>query len=504
MTDVSFQDFYKRLGLSEYPFRLLNAENEGDKGSDLFISTSKYGPIMEGFVSGGTLIITGDRGSGKTAIILDFIRKAKTDGRLVKKLIVNISDFSGLPTAYQATDLYRFTIQAVAKELFEKIAAQAVQVSRLSQEDKVSLTYFLHHFVPTHTKAELKRKIEAIQIGRLKRTLTWCYRIIRFPANVGLNAATHFLGDALGKALGTTVPMESTFREYLPDVELTAKSDFNEAEATYAKLNELLSLCRGLGFQAVVFIMDKIDEDPRFHSAAEDVAAFVMPMVADTKFLLNQEMQVIISLWIAPFNMVKDKIRTQKVHCAPLDWSARDLEAALNRRAEVFSQGNVKDFRSLFSEDVTSDTLAYMFNLANKNPRDLWHVLDYIMKAQYSMDNASSHISYEAMMTGFNEFVQNFNYYENYPRRSNAKASSMDVYGYIKHLLKLGSGNFTRNQLNDAAGTGSSTLNYCVGMENLGLIEKDGSTGGNINYRIRDPKVVHARNHSLEIIKSNL
>ncbi|EHJ95133.1 P-loop ATPase, Sll1717 family [Agrobacterium tumefaciens] len=499
---ATFQDFYKGMGFTEFPFSILNAESEGEKGSDLFVSTSKYGPIIEGFLSGNTMIITGDRGSGKTAIILDFIRKFRTDERLSSGLFVSINDFSSLKSEFSSGDLYKFAIEEIAKEIFTRIARQDVYVSKLGKDEKVGLTYFLHHFVPASTKAELRKKIESIQIGKMQRLLTWCYRVLRFPANVGINAVTHFVSDILSKSLGGSGSPETAFREYLPDVDLSPTIDFNDVETSFAKLKELVALSRKLGFGRVVLIMDKIDEDPRFHSAAEEIAAFVEPIVSDTKFLLDQDMQVVIALWIAPFNMIKDKVRTQKVYCAALDWSSRDLEAALNRRTNVYSNLKINSFHELFSEDVTSDTLAYLFRMANKNPRDLWHIMSYIMYSQYDSLSISTKIENNAINSGLNDFVQKFNYYENYPRKANAKASSMDAYGYIKHLLKLSGDHFTRNQLNDAAGTGSSTLNYCVGMENLGLIEKDGSSSGNINYRIRDPKVTHAITNGLDISKS--
>lgn len=372
------------------------------------------------------MIMVGDRGSGKTAIILDFLRRSTND-HMSKKLIVNIVDFSSLKVGFSASDLYKFTIESISRELFERIADNNVSVRKLSREDKISLSYFLHHFVPTHTKAELKRKIESIQIGRVKRSFAWIYRVLRVPANVGINAATHFLGDLLSKTLGTNVPGESTFREYLPDYSPSAQNDFNDAEASYSRLKQLIELTRRLGFEKVVCILDKIDEDPRFGNAAEEIADFIEPLVTDTKYLLDKDFQVVVSLWIIPYNMLRDKVRTQKVYCPILDWSTRDLENALDRRATVFSEGKIQSFRTLFAADVTDEQIAYMFALANKNPRDLWHLMDKILHAQYSSGIEVSFISNDTMNRGFDNFVSAFNFYEYYPRKANAKASSMDT-----------------------------------------------------------------------------
>lgn len=77
----------------------------------------------------------------------------------------------------------------------------------------------------------------------------------------------------------------------------------------------------------------------------------------------------------------------------------------------------------------------------------------------------------------------------------------MDVYSYITHLKKLSSDKFTKNQLSSEAGTGGSTNNYVVAMENMGLICKSNEKGegGAVVYEVRDPKVSFSRIHSISI-----
>ena len=100
------------------------------------------------------------------------------------------------------------------------------------------------------------------------------------------------------------------------------------------------------------------------------------------------------------------------------------------------------------------------------------------------------------------DFVKQFNFYEYYPRKANARSNSMEYNFYLRHLQRLESPTFTRSQLNDKAGTGSSTINYTVGMEKLGLIEKDVSDKGRISYRIRDRKIKYALSNGIEITKN--
>ena len=100
------------------------------------------------------------------------------------------------------------------------------------------------------------------------------------------------------------------------------------------------------------------------------------------------------------------------------------------------------------------------------------------------------------------DFVKEFNFYEYYPRNSKAKANSMDIYSYIKHLLKLTTIEFTKNQMNTQANTGSSTNNYVIGMENIGLVVNTGvKNKGGVLYKINDPKVIYAIENGIEISK---
>src|SRR5690606_9296119 len=108
-------------------------------------------------------------------------------------------------------------------------------------------------------------------------------------------------------------------------------------------------------------------------------------------------------------------------------------------------------------------------------------------------------ITDEAVKLAIDRFVREFNYYEYYPRKSNARANTMDVYKYIKHLQKLDDSKFTKDKLNTIAGTGSSTNNYVVAMENMGLIRNtnEKAQGGAVVYEIADPKVRYAMRNGL-------
>lgn len=170
---------------------------------------------------------------------------------------------------------------------------------------------------------------------------------------------------------------------------------------------------------------------------AETISEFITPLMTDNKLLENSNIQIIISVWEVPFTRILDQFRSQKHHCPLLSWPLPKLKDALNKRLQVFSDSEIKDFSKLLDSDVDDATVNEIFALCNGNPRDLWHIFDHIFQSQYTLDPNCDKLTKKAVDEGLNNFVTGFNFYEYYPKRPNAKASTMDVYSYIKHLLKL-------------------------------------------------------------------
>lgn len=188
-----------------------------------------------------------------------------------------------------------------------------------------------------------------------------------------------------------------------------------------------------------------------------------------------------------------------------LEWHKFDLIRAFNQRIEVYSQPHkAREFHDFFSSDITDEEISLLLTLANRNPRDLWHIFNALFHSQFALNANADTFSRGAYQEALSDFVKNFNYYEYYPRKKNARRNSMDIYSYINHLLKLSSPEFTANQLNQVAGTGSSTNNYIVAMQAMGLIVRtDTKIGAGSVYRINDSKIVYALQTGLRISRTS-
>lgn len=287
--------------------------------------------------------------------------------------------------------------------------------------------------------------------------------------------------------------------EYFKKIETEVDEDFTPGEREYFYLKKLCELISKAGYKKIYVVIDKIDEDPRFQNDAEVISTFIKNIASDNKILTADFFYVLLFIWSAPFRYIKSSVRTQKLTFEELKWTHSALISVLEKRLETFSNGALSSYLNIFSE-VSPENLNLIFELSNSNPRDLWHIVNRCFSEQFKID-ASKKIGDEAICGAVEKFITEFNYYEYYPRRVNARATTMDVYGYIKHLLKLDAPEFTTDKLNTMAGTGSSSAKYVVGMERMGLVAKSKTKGrgGSVIYKILDPKVRYAMLNSISI-----
>jgi len=212
----SFEDFYKSIGLEEYPFSTFTTENEKGKEKQLFVSPSCYSPIIQNYKEKNTILLTGDRGTGKTAILLDFIRN--TD--LTQTLYCRIEDYSKLDEGYSLTDFYKFLITKITVTLFEKLSSNRKRLNKLNTDEKVLLSYLLKNFVPVVSKRLLKTKIENIQIPRLKRIFTNIFNKSRPVLNYGATTGGVFIEEYLAKHFKSLPPIdrEISIKDFFPEL----------------------------------------------------------------------------------------------------------------------------------------------------------------------------------------------------------------------------------------------------------------------------------------------
>ena len=100
MNQQGFNDFLKNIGLVNYPFNLYTAENEQEYADKLFVR------IKSSFEGHRSIIVRGNRGIGKTVLLLDLQRGANSKAHFV----CMIDDYSMLNIEPQIEEYYNLII----------------------------------------------------------------------------------------------------------------------------------------------------------------------------------------------------------------------------------------------------------------------------------------------------------------------------------------------------------------------------------------------------------
>ncbi len=494
---MDFGEFLNRFGLKSFPFNTFTTEDEKQAGS-LFVEPIDYTLIKDAFRESRTIIMSGNRGTGKTAIIYDLIRNSKENS-----LICYIDDYSSIKIKSELQDFYEMIASQLVNTLVGKCITKQKEISHLSKEDKVFFSYLFSKFVTSVTKERINEEIEKIQLSQIRRTLKKGSAFIRFCLNYGLTAASKLINSTISSHFYMLPTInENEVKDILPELKFSVDNHFIDLETSYSFILRICTLITRLNFTNITIFLDKIDEDSRFINDSEVISDFIAPLLTDNKLLLNPSIQIYISIWAVPFNMLKDNVRTQKYYCPSLTWKNDDLIKAFNRRIEVYSETSGRKFDEFFDMDVTEVDKNLILHLANHNPRDLWHIFNNLFHEQYAIDSTTLKITKDAITRGLKNFVSSFNFYEYYPRKKGSRSDSMDVYKYINHLLKLSDTEFTANQLNEEAGTGGSTSNYLAGMQGIGLVYRtDKKRSAGVVYKIADPKIEYALKENIKIAR---
>lgn len=495
---MNFEQYYKSLALTKYPFGVFTSEAEADVFDEIYLKPANHSVITEGLRNTSAIII-GERGTGKTALS----KKIQAELTNNHTILVNIEEFSSLKLNYETESLYKFIIERITAGFFMKYADNPTSLWKYSKEERIDLSMYLHSYLGATTKALLRDKISKIQNSLPKRLLISTYNAGRYVLNYGLKALSKFASDALTKHFSSLPEFDAGDAEYFQKIESEVDESFNPEQKQYFYLEKLCRLIKKSGITKIYIIIDKIDEDPRFESDAENISDYMKKLASDNKILTSELFHIVLFAWSTPFNYIRDVVRTQKLSFSSLTWDRAQLESVLTRRLSAYSDGRINDF-SIFFSNCSAESLNLLFEMCNRNPRDLWHILNKAFEEQFKI-NPSSSIEDQAIYAAIDRFVKEFNYYEYYPRKSNSRANSMDIIKYIKHLQKLDSHKFTKDKLNTMAGTGGSTNNYVVAMENMGLIcnSNEKAQGGAVVYEIVDPKVRYAMQNNISIGEQN-
>ena len=245
---TTFSDFLKNLRLDKNPFAFFTTENELKQSVEIFTPVNDYESILSNFSSDNSLIILGDRGAGKTALLKNL--ESKIDRK--KIISVSITDFSDLPLNFDSKDFYQFLITKISVQLFSSLANEKTRINKLDQEEKILLSYLLQNFVPQISKAYLRDQIKTIQIPWYKLTYKKFEKFIRDIFNYSATAANTLVDDFLSKHFSGLPPITENIKikEYFPELDINFEENFLDQDISYFLIERILKIIEKLQYNA--------------------------------------------------------------------------------------------------------------------------------------------------------------------------------------------------------------------------------------------------------------
>ena len=264
---MTYKQFYESKGLTDFPFNTFTTEDEIEIAKRIFVSQGEYDPILDSFKSGRNIIILGERGSGKTAILEDFKRFLNTKNRI----ITTISDFSDLSESPTNEEIYRMLISNFSVELLSRLGRNPLKLWKLNKEDKVVLSYFLSSFISPVSLNSLKDQISSIQVPFWSLFLNKAYNFIRGPLNFGGTVAQNLTYQYLLKHYSFLPPLENDnqIQQYFPELKLNVTYEFFDQDISLRLLKRIGNISEKLGFSKPTIFLDRLDEDSRLENDAE-------------------------------------------------------------------------------------------------------------------------------------------------------------------------------------------------------------------------------------------
>ena len=494
---MSFEDFYKSMGLVRYPFWVRTAEKE--EADKLFIKPINY-PQLEDVVNNAhTAIICGNRGAGKTMLLSELKTKVSDD-----RLVCEIDNFEDVRLRENLQDYYSLILKQMTQSLVVFLSSRKKLIRKATKNDKLLLSFLIKKYGNNIVDSQLYEQLSKVQLNFVQRMVNVFTGPITAFLNYGTTAVTNFGNELLTKQFGAYLPDIncSTIKNIFPEIKFAVEDQFLMADISYSMLESVLAMIKRVTNTVPVVFIDRLDEDVRLENDAELVTAFIKDLLCDIKILHNSDVEMLISVWKIPFSNLSNAFRESKHTVFHVGWNASYLEGVLNKRLSVYSNNAIRDCNDLFADDVSDQDKAAIYRLSNENPRDLWNIYDKIFCAQYELDKRSTVLTHKAIKKGLRNFVSTFPFYEYYPRKKTAHRNTNDVYSYIGYLLKLSNKEeFTHDELRNQASTGGSTGNYITNMINIGLVKKTGrkKSGGAVIYQINDPKVSYAISQKIDI-----
>jgi hypothetical protein len=382
---MSIESYLQKAGFVGDPLAHTNAEQE-DRLEDYFVPPPYFQSVIGDPVTPKSNVIFAPRGGGKTAQRLMIEREAVVPG--ANYLCLTYDSFaavvsSGGGLANHHVELCRIVTLAILSYLED----DSVEAIFLSDHERQIVKVSAQQFVGGLGLGEYKAAVAAVKTLGDKAGDFW----------------TKYGGPV---AAGVALLMK---RAGLDDVSISIsleqQAQDSGAASTYFFLSQLVAIARKLGWSAVYFLVDKVDETPSTTNNAEAAGKLVLELVTDLTTLETPGAAFKFFFWDQMEGYLRaNGLRGDRVEVVNLGWTVDELSEMLSRRLAAFSAHRITSFNQLVDAGAPVDTHRLLVYLSHGSPRDMIRMARSIVKEHTRMPNEAATISSLTVAKGIVEF----------------------------------------------------------------------------------------------------
>lgn len=344
------------------PFASVEAEQERDLLPRFFVDV----PEITDLEGAKSIIIFAPRGGGKTA--LRIMLADKTAPRDVSKTIfsVEFTDFDNLLRHHQQGTLdsnvgVRALLEVGAETLLSFVLNKRYET--ISDTAKIDLSQFLHMYAPHLLAPQALLK----QLDQLSTDISLAKMEVPWQEFAGL-----VKDGALSQLIQKASPEANV--QLLADLNDFALGEMAVSPTPMRQMEAFYTLCQDLGFTAVFFLIDRVDELPDTADNPEIQADLLAPFLGHLPLL---EMKGVALKFFLP-DMVRPELESKgwlrldrvRIKAARLGWNRNRLLQLLNQRIGVFSQQQITDLAQICQDKVVVEEIEQWVETA-VSPRQL-------------------------------------------------------------------------------------------------------------------------------------
>lgn len=489
-------DLFENMGFNTNPFSRFSAEEEKEYLQKIFVRPKYYATIHSDIKSGTSRFIFGERGVGKSALVLNLMNDFSEES----VLSVLIDDYEGIKTTDNGSAILLLTIKKI-ETIFGLFLLKNKQcIKELDKNEKEKLTLFINTFFETLSKSQFEDLYN--KTAHIK-TLNIFKRIFNFfflkPINIAFSGCSEFIGSTVSHALGLPPNVsENVYKEYFSELRESSYSEKIDPSALdYRTLKmmlfELTKIIKKCGFKGVVVIYDKIDEYRLLGTQISKIAAFAKDLALDTSLLLNGDVALVFSFWSRiKQSLIGLGVRCDKLKPVDITWTDNELESILGDRLAYFSTNRITSIDKIISDKY----IETIFKLANCSPRHLIMLLSKIYDEQATINDEAKQFCDEAVEKGLANFVCTFDFGIYY-----AGEKLDTIQKAIKRLLRVSKVEFETKDLIDVFKISSQTANNWIRtMLSYGIVEDITIDTRAKQYHVVEPRITYMIENNLRYI----